>query len=77
MGEGRAAGPEPLDAVLVAASGCGHTPKHYDSLLAKLIVSHRSGHFDAVLRRSQRALAELLSRRRVQAAGMWCFQMRL
>ena len=31
---------------------------HYDSLLAKLIVSHRSGHFDDVLRRSQRALAE-------------------
>ena len=37
----------------------GATPSpHYDSLLAKLIVSHRSGHFDAVLRRSQRALAE-------------------
>jgi len=31
---------------------------HYDSLLAKLIVSHRSGVFDDVLRRSQRALAE-------------------
>ena len=31
---------------------------HYDSLLAKLIVSHRSGHFEDVLRRSQRALAE-------------------
>jgi acetyl/propionyl-CoA carboxylase alpha subunit/acetyl-CoA carboxylase carboxyltransferase component len=30
---------------------------HYDSLLAKLIVSHR-GSFDEVLRRSQRALAE-------------------
>jgi len=31
---------------------------HYDSLLAKLIVSHRSAAFDEVLRRSQRALAE-------------------
>ena len=35
VGEGQAAGPEPLDAVLVAASGCGHTLKHYDSLLAE------------------------------------------
>ena len=35
VGEGRAAGPEPLDAVLVAASGCGHTLKHYDRLLAE------------------------------------------
>ena len=34
IGEGKAAGPEPLDAVLVAASGCGHTLKHYDAILA-------------------------------------------
>jgi glycolate oxidase iron-sulfur subunit len=34
IGEGRPAGPEPLDAVLVAASGCGHTLKHYGSILA-------------------------------------------
>ncbi|MFY8150186.1 MAG: (Fe-S)-binding protein [Prochlorococcaceae cyanobacterium] len=34
VGPGRPAGPEPLDAVLVAASGCGHTLKHYDELLA-------------------------------------------
>ena len=34
VGEGRPAGPEPLDAVLVAASGCGHTLKQYGSLLA-------------------------------------------
>lgn len=34
VGPGRAAGPEPLDAVLVAASGCGHTLKHYDEILA-------------------------------------------
>ena len=40
-----------------ARHGAAPSP-HYDSLLAKLIVSHRSGHFDAVLRRSQRALAE-------------------
>jgi glycolate oxidase iron-sulfur subunit len=33
VGPGKAAGPEPLDAVLVAASGCGHTLKHYDRLL--------------------------------------------
>ncbi|MFM8661558.1 MAG: (Fe-S)-binding protein [Cyanobium sp.] len=34
VGPGRPAGPEPLDAVLVAASGCGHTLKHYDRILA-------------------------------------------
>ena len=33
VGPGKAAGAEPLDAVLVAASGCGHTLKHYDRLL--------------------------------------------
>ncbi|MFM7268650.1 MAG: (Fe-S)-binding protein, partial [Cyanobium sp.] len=34
IGEGRPAGPEPLEAVVVAASGCGHTLKHYGTLLA-------------------------------------------
>ncbi len=34
VGEGRPAGPEPLDAVLVAASGCGHTLKQLDAILA-------------------------------------------
>jgi glycolate oxidase iron-sulfur subunit len=34
VGPGRPAGAEPLDAVLVAASGCGHTLKHYDTILA-------------------------------------------
>jgi glycolate oxidase iron-sulfur subunit len=34
VGPGKAAGAEPLDAVLVAASGCGHTMKHYDTILA-------------------------------------------
>jgi len=34
VGPGRPAGPEPLDAVLVAASGCGHTLKHYNDILA-------------------------------------------
>ena len=34
VGPGRPAGEEPLDAVLVAASGCGHTLKHYDAILA-------------------------------------------
>ena len=34
IGEGRPAGPDPLDAVLVAASGCGHTLKHYGEILA-------------------------------------------
>jgi len=33
VGAGKAAGPEPLDAVLVAASGCGHTLKHYPKIL--------------------------------------------
>ncbi|MCP9916706.1 (Fe-S)-binding protein [Cyanobium sp. ATX 6F1] len=34
IGPGKPAGSEPLDAVLVAASGCGHTLKAYDRLLA-------------------------------------------
>ena len=33
VGPGRSAGPEPLDAVLVAASGCGHTLKAYPRLV--------------------------------------------
>jgi glycolate oxidase iron-sulfur subunit len=33
IGPGRPAGAEPLDAVLVAASGCGHTLKAYGGLL--------------------------------------------
>ncbi|MCP9860324.1 MULTISPECIES: (Fe-S)-binding protein [unclassified Cyanobium] len=33
IGPGKAAGPEPLDAILVAASGCGHTLKHYGDIL--------------------------------------------
>jgi len=33
VGPGRPAGPEPLDAVLVAASGCGHTLKAYAEIL--------------------------------------------
>ena len=33
IGPGRPAGPEPLDALLVAASGCGHTLKAYDQIL--------------------------------------------
>jgi glycolate oxidase iron-sulfur subunit len=33
VGPGRPAGPEPLEAVLVAASGCGHTLKAYGHLL--------------------------------------------
>jgi glycolate oxidase iron-sulfur subunit len=35
VGPGKPAGAEPLDAVLVAASGCGHTLKQYDRLLAE------------------------------------------
>ena len=34
IGAGKAAGPAPLDAVLVAASGCGHTLKNYREILA-------------------------------------------
>ena len=33
VGPGKAAGPEPLDAVLVGASGCGHTLKLYPQIL--------------------------------------------
>jgi len=33
VGPGRPAGPEPLDAIVVAASGCGHTLKAYSHLL--------------------------------------------
>ena len=33
LGEGQPAGTEPMDAVLVAASGCGHTMKQYGSIL--------------------------------------------
>ncbi|MFO0038715.1 MAG: (Fe-S)-binding protein [Synechococcaceae cyanobacterium] len=33
VGPGRPAGPEPLDAIVVAASGCGHTLKAYAHLL--------------------------------------------
>ena len=33
VGGGKPAGAEPLDAVLVAASGCGHTLKHYHHIL--------------------------------------------
>ena len=35
VGPGQAGGSEPLDAVLVAASGCGHTLRHYDGILAE------------------------------------------
>jgi glycolate oxidase iron-sulfur subunit len=35
VGPGQPAGEEPLDAVLVAASGCGHTLRHYDTILAE------------------------------------------
>jgi acetyl/propionyl-CoA carboxylase alpha subunit/acetyl-CoA carboxylase carboxyltransferase component len=40
-----------------ASTGLAPSP-HHDTLLAKLIVSHASGRFEDVLRRSQRALAE-------------------
>ena len=35
IGPGQAAGAQPLDAVLVAASGCGHTMKAYNAILAE------------------------------------------
>jgi glycolate oxidase iron-sulfur subunit len=34
IGPGKPAGPDPLDAILVAASGCGHTLKAYGEILA-------------------------------------------
>ncbi len=35
IGKGKAGGEEPLDAILIAASGCGHTMKEYQNLLEK------------------------------------------
>lgn len=55
VGPGKAAGPEPLDAVLVAASGCGHTLKHYDRLLE----SDQSMVFASQVRDVHQFLAEL------------------
>ena len=46
LGPGRPAGPEPLDAVLVAASGCGHTLKAYGTILN----GERSGAFASQVR---------------------------
>ena len=43
IGEGRPAGPEPLEAVLVAASGCGHTLKHYGSILRDPAAAAKAG----------------------------------
>jgi glycolate oxidase iron-sulfur subunit len=55
VGPGKAAGPEPLDAVLVAASGCGHTLKHYDRLLE----SNQGVAFASQVRDVHQFLAEL------------------
>ncbi|MBV2352058.1 (Fe-S)-binding protein [Synechococcus sp. HK05] len=55
VGPGKAAGPEPLDAVLVAASGCGHTLKHYDRLLE----SDQGAAFASQVRDVHQFLAEL------------------
>ncbi len=55
VGPGKAAGPEPLDAVLVAASGCGHTLKHYDRLLE----SEQGRAFASQVRDVHQFLAEL------------------
>jgi glycolate oxidase iron-sulfur subunit len=55
VGPGKAAGPEPLDAVVVAASGCGHTLKHYDRLLE----SDQGAAFASQVRDVHEFLAEL------------------
>ena len=55
VGPGKAAGPEPLDAVVVAASGCGHTLKHYDRLLE----SDQGEAFASQVRDVHQFLAEL------------------
>jgi len=55
VGPGKAAGPEPLDAVVVAASGCGHTLKHYDRLLE----SEQGAAFASQVRDVHQFLAEL------------------
>ena len=55
VGPGKAAGPEPLDAVVVAASGCGHTLKHYDRLLE----SDQGSAFASQVRDVHEFLAEL------------------
>jgi glycolate oxidase iron-sulfur subunit len=50
IGPGKPAGAEPLDAVLVAASGCGHTLKAYGHLLEQGITAHAAsaGHGSAM-----------------------------
>ena len=55
IGPGKAAGPEPLDAVLVAASGCGHTLKAYGQLLAEAEAARAGGATD---RRADSAQAD-------------------
>ena len=55
VGPGKPAGAEPLDAVLVAASGCGHTLKHYGQVL-----DHEPGRaFASQVRDVHQFLAEL------------------
>jgi glycolate oxidase iron-sulfur subunit len=60
VGPGKPAGAEPLDAVLVAASGCGHTLKHYRQLLAEQPAwAGRAERFASQVRDIQEFLVEL------------------
>ena len=60
VGPGKPAGAEPLDAVLVAASGCGHTLKHYRELLAEQPPwAGRAERFASQVRDIQEFLVEL------------------
>jgi glycolate oxidase iron-sulfur subunit len=70
VGPGRPAGPEPLDAVLVAASGCGHTLKAYATLLEEEPEARR---FAAEVADIQEYLGRVgLSERFQQALGPLC-----
>ena len=60
IGPGQAAGEAPLDAVLVAAAGCGHTLKQYGHLAPADGAGHSGGHgFAAKVRDLQEFLVEI------------------
>jgi glycolate oxidase iron-sulfur subunit len=59
VGPGKAAGADPLDAVLVAAAGCGHTLKQYGQILETTIGDAPAAGFAAPVRDVQEFLGEL------------------
>jgi len=59
VGPGKAAGADPLDAVLVAAAGCGHTLKQYGQILETTTGDAPAAGFAAPVRDVQEFLGEL------------------